>query len=425
MRRPVVNIFKHTSILLPLALVACGVKVNGKSYGLGGSSNNSSPSSTSSSSSSASSSSSSSESSTNALAAGDEQCPLANGIADPWAAVDGDHPKVVRNLVRQAEPDVECTAANDHCQRQCMWLQVEEKDEVNRGIETYFDDDLHAWDSFGDPWVAYRTVPATKRLLKPGAIVTFVQYPAKVASGGHGRYSSTWMTGKLDRVDWKAGKVYLVGSRDPGWLSTTRVAVLEYRDGGKVTIAGGLKRDELAVRASDTFAPLADAPIVVDPWAEIGANGEGKAETDDAPLERSGTCTTKTNHCLRSWAWFVDIGGADKVSVARFDGKQFLGYQAVFNASAKTVPLQGVRNAYRTMPATKATLRAGMLVFNRATIGSEEDAHSDWEVAKVVKVEDDDNVRVEDSYGRTPRWSIGTTRIPVLVWLPGDKAEKL
>lgn len=421
---------KHFRLLLPLALAACGVKVNGKSYGLGGSSSGGGTSSSSSGSSSASSAESGSAESGSsggtALAAGDSQCPEPSGITDPWAGVSNDRPVGIRNLVPQEHSaDMECTAANDHCIRQCMWLQVPEKDAINSGIQTYFDEDTSAIDSFGPPWVAYRTVPATKRLLTPGAIVTFAKYPSKVPSASFGRYSSSWVTGKLDRVDWKAGKVYLVGSRDPGWLSATRVAVLEYREGGKVQIVGGRKRDELAVRKDEVFAPPADAPINLDPWSEVAANGFPKAQSDDQPLERDGTCTAATNHCLRSWAWLVDNGSGDRVWAARYDGTSFLSYEAVHNAPAKVSPLTGVVAAYRTVPAKKETLEKGMIVFNIPMIGGEESAHSRWEMAKVVRVEDDRDVRVEDSYGRVVPWTIASTRVAVVVWYPGEKAEKV
>ena len=102
---------------------------------------------------------------------------------------------------------------------------------------------------------AYRTVPATTRNLVPGALVMVMPFPAKHPASGLRPYQISWITGIVDRVDRELGFVYLVGRTEPAWISSTRVAVLSWRLGGKVTILGGLKRDQLAVSVGEVTLP--------------------------------------------------------------------------------------------------------------------------------------------------------------------------
>jgi hypothetical protein len=433
----------HLRIRLPLALAACGVKVNGKSYGLGGNSSpaassTSSPAASSTSSSASGSSASSSTSSSSASnddepdhvkndRIRDQACLSKPGhIADPWAGVDGDQPKLIpTRLIHRGleETTTECTAANDHCLRECAWLIGNDSDELDTAITSYrYDEAGHFQDDAGAPYRAYRTVPATKRMLVKGAILAVPGSDATSRVGPSsqtfGRDGSYWIIGTLDRVDWKAGKVYLVGSPNPAWLSTTRVAVLRYKRGGKVEILGGRKRNELAVRADEVFAPLAETSTASDPWSQV-KNGQPIVVADTQPFADvggQGVCKPLNDHCLRPWAWMVD-NNSGYAYTGKFDGKTFRGLDAI----DQLTPIDGIVAAYRTVPATAKNLKVGAQVFWGG--GSEAAAHTQrWDTGKVTRIRDDGKVDIARTSSNDTR-AIEQLRVPVVVWYPGDKAE--
>ncbi len=418
-----------------LLLAACGVKINGKTYGAGGTggANSSAP---------AGGSGGGSVATTTAGAASDDtrgthgggdaplyappptRClslksgeflPYPETPVDPWIAVGGERPISV-DTWNAKRPAADCSAMHDHCLRECVWFEAGQEahflkprlagyDLGYRNDQTMIDDDVP---------VIYRTVPATRRQLTPGVIVTAVEYPNRTATEEGGG----WRMGRLDRVDHKSGKFYMVGEAQPFWLSAARVAVLSYRVGGKVDILDGRKRAELAVRPDELFLPLEATAAVNDPWSQVGKDGQPLEVTDDRAFETTvADCSAKHDHCLRPWAWLVDI--TDGVSAARFVGGEFV--------DGAGTPLKSHRLAYRTAPATRATLKVGAKVFvyghGGQSLSTEVDAHGDdWSLVTVKDIRTDGTFTVkEESW--TPK--IEEARVPVLFWFPGDKAEKV
>jgi hypothetical protein len=113
-------------------------------------------------------------------------------------------------------------------------------------------------------YTAYRTVPAAKKNLVPGALVMMLglqnalgyqPLSTKQFDSGVDVFAHGFGVGVVDRVDWDMGFVFLVGKKDPFWITATRVPVLAWRPGGKVTILGGAKRDQLAVSVSEVTLP--------------------------------------------------------------------------------------------------------------------------------------------------------------------------
>ncbi|HUQ07142.1 MAG TPA: hypothetical protein VM261_31845 [Kofleriaceae bacterium] len=345
-------------------------------------------------------------------------------IADPWAGVDGDQPELIpTRLIHRSleESTAECTAANDHCLRECAWIIGKDSDEVDNAIASYrYNEEGNFEGDAGAPYRAYRTVPATKRMLVRGAILAIPDSLSRVGSRSQtlGRGGSYWIIGALDRVDWKTGKVYLVGYPNPAWLSSTRVAVLRYKRGGKVEILGGRKREELAVRADEVFAPLPETSTASDPWSQV-KHGQPIVVADTQPFateEGEGVCKAQNDHCLRPWAWMVD-NNSGYAFVGKFDGKTFLGLEAI----DQLTPIDGIVAAYRTVPATPKNLKVGTQVFWGG--GSERNAHTlRWDTGKVLKIRGDGKVDVERT-SRNETLLIEELRVPVVVWYPGEKAE--
>lgn len=437
-------------VALPLALTACAVKLNGTSYGPGtaaaspgggttappaaGSAANPTPP-------------------TEAGDAGEPDDPFADGTplygppptrcfqhkdpprplysttpVDPWLAVASDKPALATGLWRHGKRGARCTAQHDHCVRECAWFISYDKSGADQPVPTWMMQQDEA-DTFRDgmrttrlehlPRPAYRTVPATRRHLTPGAIVIALTYPARIPKDDLG--VDAWLVGRLDRVDWKAGKLYMVGSPDPFWLSATRVAVLSYRPGGKVEIVGKLRRDELAARPGELFEPLADVVTVSDPWAQVGKDKQPLAADDRRAFETAQVdCVASNDHCLRPWVWLADVGGG-KLRPARFDGKAFLGLDAI----DRTYPLPDLRVAYRTAPATRERLEVGATVFVHDLGGrpSEQAAHTTrWRAVKVTEIGGDGMFRGTDASGGG-KWKVEHARVPVVMWVPGEKAE--
>jgi hypothetical protein len=210
--------------------------------------------------------------------------PYPNSPADPWAAVVGDQPRRMTKkeayLWKVRRDELACTGARDHCFAADTWMiewdELREKtnrsayalgfgiyenvgmqeaglatpDQASGGVRTAAPS-VYKRKEF----TAYRTVPAAKKNLVPGALIVALPFPRKHPDSGLEVFESTWVLGVVDRVDRETGFVFLVGNKDPLWISTARVAVLSWRPGGKVTILGGAKRDQLAVSVSEVILP--------------------------------------------------------------------------------------------------------------------------------------------------------------------------
>jgi hypothetical protein len=203
--------------------------------------------------------------------------PYPDAPADPWAAVSKDQPVRMSEDVafnwRVRTEETSCTAAHDHCLAPGTWLM-----ELDGSRDGTLDRTAIALgfgptgtvtpgnvrvDGFGDEvvaYTAYRTVPATKKNLVPGALIMVFGIPQqhfvqKAYTNGWAAYSMNWNVGVVESVDWDSSFVTFVGNSDPWFISSTRVAVLSWRPGGKVSILRGAKRDQLAVKASDVILP--------------------------------------------------------------------------------------------------------------------------------------------------------------------------
>lgn len=198
--------------------------------------------------------------------------PISSAPADPWAGVAGDKPITfgkrfteVRSYERWLVRDdhAPCTAMRDHCLPAIAWLVVESptRDDIQIGRPAAFrpdgpDTPYESGAPLGrdNPYIAYRTVPATKKNLVAGVIASALEFPTASPKTPIAAFTY-WFTGTVERVDWDMGFVYLVGREAPMMITATRVAVMSYTPGGKVTILGGKKRDELAVSAADVIVP--------------------------------------------------------------------------------------------------------------------------------------------------------------------------
>lgn len=83
-----------------------------------------------------------------------------------------------------------------------------------------------------DPYTAYRTVPATRANLVPGAIV-FV-HPRPHPESPTDAFG-LWTAGTVERVDWDLELLFFAKNGEPRFISSARVAVLRYRPGEKVS----------------------------------------------------------------------------------------------------------------------------------------------------------------------------------------------
>ena len=208
--------------------------------------------------------------------------PYPKAPGDPWAAVVGDQPLRMSNDAAYnwtaRSDELACTAAIDHCFALGTWLMEEDaqrdsarQNGMDRAAQALgfgpvgtivpsnanhgaFADDATAY-------TAYRTVPAAKKNLVPGALVmtlklqTSTPLATKQLASGAEVFRSAFGVWVVDRVDWDMGFVFFVGKQDPFWITATRVAVLSWRPGGKVTILGGAKRDQLAVTVNEVTLP--------------------------------------------------------------------------------------------------------------------------------------------------------------------------
>jgi hypothetical protein len=200
--------------------------------------------------------------------------PYPDAPEDPWVAVNGDQPR----RMKQSDADLfgirqnattKCTAARDHCLPTQTWFIA----------KASYDREMHAADvlpailgtespispantdsrlPYPEKYIAFRTVPATRDNLVPGAIV-IGQGHGYVSSTAAESWQSSWVIGRLASVDYNTGMCKLETANgvdnDEYPLTFARVAVLRWEPGGTVKIVGDRPRDKLAVKASDVFMP--------------------------------------------------------------------------------------------------------------------------------------------------------------------------
>jgi hypothetical protein len=260
-----------TKWVIGVAILASACTINGKSYGPGSSSKSSSTDA----------SSPSSNSNNTSGGGGDTKkpysfndglAPYPSAPADPWVAVDGDQPRrwpaeaAERWKVRSDEHD--CSARADHCLQRDAWFIVKDRD-VERYMPAMagwavFDDKfgiVHAWNGRGisandeEKITAFRTVPATKTNIKPGtAVIALGRDVGKLGSEIHS-YNSSWYYGFVEEVDTDGGFFTIKNKDDSFKLWGARVIVLSWKRGGKVELANGFQKTNMAVKASDVYLP--------------------------------------------------------------------------------------------------------------------------------------------------------------------------
>lgn len=362
--------------------------------------------------------------------------PYADGPADAWAGVDGDGPaRISAEAASELGVRVKafaCTAVHDHCLLRRTWFIESHDDRRRNPGRRHAVPAVFGPDEPGPPWnvqashpavtdyTALRTVPATRALLTAGATVVVLTPGVRHPSSGGEAYNRVWDLGVVDRVDWKGGALYLAGRDGRYWISAARVAVLSWRPGEDVAAVGGLTRAQMKVGKGDVIAPAVAPPSVAEPWAEVDADGQPRVAGAGEPIAETETtpCDAAHDHCLRPWLWFVDVDGA--AVPARYTRKGFV------RAARPDASLE-VGYAYRTAPATAASVRAGatVVVFAGHSAGpSTEHEAMDraWRLAKVARVLPD-GLAVELEGG--DRASLALVRVPALRWFAGDRAEAL
>lgn len=180
---------------------------------------------------------------------------------DPWVAVKGDQPAARprdRWTARSTKGD--CSAAHDHCLEADTWFlvwkeNVGRRDRSPYGSVTVFGPSGPLASDGNGEYTVYRTVPATRANMVPGAIVLGLPRPSAVPESESDAVGARWSFGVVTSVDPDTGVYRLEGFSDSLMLSGARVAVMKWSPGGKVEILGGKRRDQLAVRAKDVFLP--------------------------------------------------------------------------------------------------------------------------------------------------------------------------
>jgi hypothetical protein len=204
-----------------------------------------------------------------------KEAPYLTAPADPWAAVSGDQP--LRWTEAQAEKwtsrgdENPCTAREDHCLVKDAWFFASESDierkktrpaaQIGMAVAVIGPKSLlRPWNAQSRlksaPYVGYRTVPATKATLVPGALAIAMKGDIPVTTA-IGAVEGFWVLGVVESVDLAAGTFKLVDYAGDYPLHYARIAVLTWKEGGKVEIVGGKKRDTLAVNVKDLFLPPA------------------------------------------------------------------------------------------------------------------------------------------------------------------------
>ena len=226
----------------------------------------------------------------------ENQPPPLSRPASPWSAVKGDQPLPMPTrepdaraaMVRARENVTACDAAHDHCLRDCTWLVgweviVGERQDpqapMQRLVAAAMRPDhnfvsaptasgpVYRFNSYAneeDGYTAYRSVPAVKRLLRPGvrvAVPDFFQDNPPVVPASEVDALGPWRSGVLRSVDYDKGVLYIKRSSRPWPLAAARVLVLRYPKGGAVELMEGFTRDEINVSPDELLlAPPAGEP---------------------------------------------------------------------------------------------------------------------------------------------------------------------
>lgn len=183
--------------------------------------------------------------------------PYPNAPQDPWIAVKGDQPTRRSNdkwIPSSTKGD--CTGAHDHCFEPDVWLLVWKENIGNpfARLAVFGPSGPIAGEGSGD-YTVYRTVPATHANMVPGTLVFGLPRPLAVPDSLAEAVYTRWVFGVVTSVEADVGVYRIEGYQDSFLLSAARVAVLQWKPGGKVEIIGNKRRDQLAVRASDVFLP--------------------------------------------------------------------------------------------------------------------------------------------------------------------------
>jgi hypothetical protein len=170
--------------------------------------------------------------------------------AVPDDGLDGSAPRVM-------PPDAErfgfynhgpadCSAAHDHCLPAWAWI-LEPADRATKAIRVgqvagrgrtaerpwVFGPGMTGYDD-GIPLIAYRTVPATATLARPGALAFAREYPEQQPESERTAMQEDWFMGVIESVDLANGKLRLVGHPGPYWLSATRIGALRLGADGRI-----------------------------------------------------------------------------------------------------------------------------------------------------------------------------------------------
>jgi hypothetical protein len=200
--------------------------------------------------------------------------PYLSAPADPWIAVVGDQPRrwteEAANHWTMRANDEACTARRDHCLVQDTWFFVKRSDierhaqhpaaQVTAAVGVFGPSGAaRPWNARsnvnGDNLIAYRTVPATKANLVPGALVIGLPRERGIPRSGIAALETAWLFGPLEYVDYDLGVYRIKDGHDTLPLEGARVVVLQFTEGGKVEIVGPKHRDQLAVSPNDVFLP--------------------------------------------------------------------------------------------------------------------------------------------------------------------------
>lgn len=187
--------------------------------------------------------------------------PAPDRPVDPWVGVAGGKPLMIQleAFWWSSRPEsFECTAARDHCLPAASWMWFPEaKLHMEGGSMKPF---IFTQQGATRPanlitvptegFVAYRTVPVTRKTLVVGARIA--AQPAKPVPVDPW---DDWHVGTVTRVDWEMGFVNLSTSEEPYWITAARLPVLMWDPSKGVQILGGKSRDTLAVDARDVVLP--------------------------------------------------------------------------------------------------------------------------------------------------------------------------